>query len=149
MNETITCPKCQHEFINESELELSVEEAKDALKEADTAIAAAEKKLDIKNKKMKNLKDKIAEAERAEELVVEIEEEKAGYERKIKNKTQDRSEILEKITKWENEKKDIKKRKKDDKLLNSLSRYRDWETDRKSTRLNSSHEIPSRMPSSA
>ena len=29
------------------------------------------------------------------------------------------------------------------------SNYRDWETDRKSTRLNSSHEIPSRMPSSA
>ena len=29
------------------------------------------------------------------------------------------------------------------------SKYRDWETDRKSTRLNSSHEIPSRMPSSA
>ena len=28
-------------------------------------------------------------------------------------------------------------------------RYRDWETDRKSTRLNSCHEIPSRMPSSA
>ena len=27
--------------------------------------------------------------------------------------------------------------------------YRDWETDRKSTRLNSIHEIPSRMPSSA
>ena len=27
--------------------------------------------------------------------------------------------------------------------------YRDWETDRKSTRLNSSHAIPSRMPSSA
>ena len=27
--------------------------------------------------------------------------------------------------------------------------YRDWETDRKSTRLNSSHEIPYRMPSSA
>ena len=30
-----------------------------------------------------------------------------------------------------------------------LARYRDWETDRKSTRLNSSHEIPYRMPSSA
>ena len=29
------------------------------------------------------------------------------------------------------------------------TKYRDWETDRKSTRLNSSHEIPSRMPSSA
>ena len=29
------------------------------------------------------------------------------------------------------------------------SLYRDWETDRKSTRLNSSHEFVSRMPSSA
>ena len=28
-------------------------------------------------------------------------------------------------------------------------RYRDWETDRKSTRLNSSHSGESRMPSSA
>ena len=33
--------------------------------------------------------------------------------------------------------------------LTNLASYRDWETDRKSTRLNSSHEIPSRMPSSA
>ena len=30
-----------------------------------------------------------------------------------------------------------------------VTRYRDWETDRKSTRLNSSHEFVSRMPSSA
>ena len=32
--------------------------------------------------------------------------------------------------------------------INHLS-YRDWETDRKSTRLNSSHSAKSRMPSSA
>ena len=31
----------------------------------------------------------------------------------------------------------------------SLMQYRDWETDRKSTRLNSSHSRASRMPSSA
>ena len=30
-----------------------------------------------------------------------------------------------------------------------LTEYRDWETDRKSTRLNSSHSGESRMPSSA
>ena len=35
------------------------------------------------------------------------------------------------------------------KLVEDTAAYRDWETDRKSTRLNSSHEIPSRMPSSA
>ena len=32
---------------------------------------------------------------------------------------------------------------------NSMPPYRDWETDRKSTRLNSSHRSLSRMPSSA
>ena len=31
----------------------------------------------------------------------------------------------------------------------TFTRYRDWETDRKSTRLNSSHRSLSRMPSSA
>ena len=30
-----------------------------------------------------------------------------------------------------------------------MTKYRDWETDRKSTRLNSSHITRSRMPSSA
>ena len=30
-----------------------------------------------------------------------------------------------------------------------IESYRDWETDRKSTRLNSSHSAKSRMPSSA
>ena len=34
-------------------------------------------------------------------------------------------------------------------IISINAEYRDWETDRKSTRLNSSHEIPSRMPSSA
>ena len=32
---------------------------------------------------------------------------------------------------------------------NDITEYRDWETDRKSTRLNSSHRSLSRMPSSA
>ena len=36
-----------------------------------------------------------------------------------------------------------------DKILTSEPGYRDWETDRKSTRLNSSHITRSRMPSSA
>ena len=34
-------------------------------------------------------------------------------------------------------------------LLFTAAVYRDWETDRKSTRLNSSHSAKSRMPSSA
>ena len=34
-------------------------------------------------------------------------------------------------------------------MLDGKKLYRDWETDRKSTRLNSSHSGESRMPSSA
>ena len=34
-------------------------------------------------------------------------------------------------------------------IIMAQGRYRDWETDRKSTRLNSSHSAKSRMPSSA
>ena len=34
-------------------------------------------------------------------------------------------------------------------IFSPVTSYRDWETDRKSTRLNSSHEFVSRMPSSA
>ena len=34
-------------------------------------------------------------------------------------------------------------------IENKTAEYRDWETDRKSTRLNSSHSAKSRMPSSA
>ena len=34
-------------------------------------------------------------------------------------------------------------------LSDGVKNYRDWETDRKSTRLNSSHSAKSRMPSSA
>ena len=37
----------------------------------------------------------------------------------------------------------------DEPLVPLLPLYRDWETDRKSTRLNSSHSAKSRMPSSA
>ena len=34
-------------------------------------------------------------------------------------------------------------------MIDKIAIYRDWETDRKSTRLNSSHRSLSRMPSSA
>ena len=40
-------------------------------------------------------------------------------------------------------------KKLDIEKIKEITQYRDWETDRKSTRLNSSHEMPSRMPSSA
>ena len=50
--------------------------------------------------------------------------------------------------KWEKTK-PIRGRSVDVRPIDNYRRYRDWETDRKSTRLNSSHSRASRMPSSA
>ena len=44
---------------------------------------------------------------------------------------------------------DIAKQIGIEKQIEIRAEYRDWETDRKSTRLNSSHSAKSRMPSSA
>ena len=44
---------------------------------------------------------------------------------------------------------EILKYYRDKATILTCNKYRDWETDRKSTRLNSSHEFVSRMPSSA
>jgi len=121
LEDTIVCPNCNHEFIHESELNLSIEDTKSLLKEAESEINKQTKTYESKETELKNLNKKIKESETAEELIGDIEEEKSRYERKIKNKTQDRSDFLERIVKWNEEKKAIKKRKKDDKLLNSLS----------------------------
>ena len=65
LEDTITCPKCSHEFIHESELELSVEDTKSLLAEAQNEIKNQTKKYEVKETKLKNLNKKIKEAERA------------------------------------------------------------------------------------
>ena len=130
LEDTIKCPKCNHEFIHESELELSVRDAKALLKEAQAEIKKQETSLEAKNAKLKRLNKKINEAERAEELVEAIREEQASYERKFKNSSEDKKEQLAKIEKWKAERVAIKKRKKDDKLLTSLDqRIRECDTE--------------------
>ena len=48
LEDTITCPNCSHEFIHESELDLSVEDTKSLLAEAQSEIKKQTKKYDSK-----------------------------------------------------------------------------------------------------
>ena len=57
--------------------------------------------------------------------------------------------IGEKETKWDYERRVLLSTYKTFGCESGAPTYRDWETDRKSTRLNSSHITRSRMPSSA
>lgn len=121
LEDTITCPNCEHEFIHESELDLSVKDAEILIEETKKEINKLEKRLEIKSNKLKSIKVKIYESEKKKELLENLEEEKNGLERKLKRKIEDKKDIEDKIHKLKEEKKAIKKRKKDDKLLNSLN----------------------------
>lgn len=122
IDDIIVCPKCGEEITEKNELEITPEDARNLLNEADETIPKLEKKLRIKNKKFKALKDKIEEADRAQEIIEGLEEEKAQYERKLRRKTEESKDLKDKIEKWENEIKTLKKKKKDNKLLQSLKK---------------------------
>ena len=116
----IVCPKCGEEIVEENEFELTAEQARELIKEAEQTVPKLEKKLRIKSKKLKELKSQIDEAERAKEIVEGLEEEKALYERKLRRKLEESQDYDRDIDKWEKEKKELKNKKKDNKLLKKL-----------------------------
>jgi len=121
LDDTVTCPKCKHEFIRESELDLSVPEAKKLLKENEEDIKKQQRKLEEINKSIKILKDTISKSEQKKEIYDSFIEDKVSLERKINRKKEEKNEITEKIARLKEEREFLKKRKKDNKLLNSLN----------------------------
>ena len=99
-------------------------------------------------KGLRNLQDQRIELEQLfENLPIETRRE---FDHNINNFIQNGEEYFTKKIKEETEKQKIQtQEKKEEKIEEKEPKYRDWETDRKSTRLNSSHRSLSRMPSSA
>lgn len=121
LEDTIICPKCSHEFIHESELGLSVEEARALLVDAQTELEKHLKTLESKEVSLKILNAKIKAAEEARESVEALEDEISNFERKINNSTRERKDAQDRLEKLRAEEKAIKERQKDDKLLKSLN----------------------------
>ena len=91
-------------------------------------------------------KEKSLSKENAEEKIKLIEQLKKNKNAKIAElQKKENEERLALIIEGQKQMNSLRK----EGIEKTLDGYRDWETDRKSTRLNSSHEIPSRMPSSA
>ena len=116
----IVCPNCGEEIVEENDFEVSADEARELIKEAKQTIPKLEKKLEARRTKFKKLKTKIEEAERGQELMEELEDEKSQYERKLKRKREEAQDLDKDIMKWEAEKKSLKNQKKDNKQLKSL-----------------------------
>lgn len=121
LEDTITCPKCSHEFIHESELGLSVEEAKTLLAAVQKEVEKWLKTLESKEASLRILNVKIKTAEEAKESVEALEDEISNFERKINNNARERKDAQDRLEKLRAEEKAIKERQKDDKLLKSLN----------------------------
>ena len=116
----IVCPNCGEEITEENDLEISAEEARELVKEADKNIPKLQRKIEAKQNKLKSIKKDIAEAERAEEIISDLEDERLSYERKAKRKAQEIQELKADIVKWESEIDSLKKKKKDNKQLQKI-----------------------------
>lgn len=116
----IVCPNCGEEITEENELELSAKEARDLLKEADNNIPKIQKKIETNRNKLKKVKGEIDEAEKAEELLSDLEDEKNSYDRNAKRKAQEIKELKADIAKWETEIYSLKNKKKDNKQLQKI-----------------------------
>lgn len=139
LEDTITCPKCSHEFIHESELGLSVEEAKTLLAAVQKEVEKWLKTLESKEASLRILNVKIKTAEESKESVETLEDEISNFERKINNNARERQDAQDRLEKLRAEEKAIKERQKDDKLLKSLNE-RIAECDKEIKRLTKSLE---------
>lgn len=140
LEDTITCPKCSHEFIHESELGLSVEEAKTLLADVQKEVEKWLKTLESKEASLRILNVKIKTAEEAKESVEALEDEISNFKRKINNSARARQDAQDRLEKLRAEEKAIKERQKDDKLLKSLNE-RIAECDKEIKRLTKSLEL--------
>ena len=117
----IVCPNCGEEFIPKSELELSVEDAERLLKETNKELEKQKQILDKKNEEVSQLTKKICEAESIQEHIDELESDKKRYERSIKNKREEIQELKSKISRWNEDIQNLKKKKDNNALLKSIS----------------------------
>lgn len=120
LEEVITCPKCKHEFIKESETELTVKEIRELLTQATVVQSELEETYSTQQSKLKELKKKIDEANEIQESIEEAESEQKRLTKRLSNKKADIEDIETKIESISKEITTLKNRKKDNKILKNI-----------------------------
>lgn len=116
LEETITCPSCSHEFINESDLHLSVEEVRGLLEEVRVEIKKQNKSLNKKKLEIVEVKEQIEEADENKTLLKKVENDISDLKREIKNTNQDILIKEKRVKELRQEKHELIESKKDNKL---------------------------------
>lgn len=118
---TITCPHCQKEFIPESQLNLSPEEIREAIGQLNKETSVLSSKLEKREKSLEKVKKDILIAEEQKEEMDNLSYEKTKQQRRINNAQETIKEMQDSIDIYDKQIAELKKKKKDNKLLNSLN----------------------------
>lgn len=118
---TIVCPNCNHEFVSDSEFDLTVAEIKKLLKETESLMELKAVKSNGVKEELNLIRKRVKEAEKRKDDFQELEDYKGSLTRQLKNKQADLSMINERVKKWGEDLKEVEQRKLDDKLLNSIN----------------------------
>ena len=118
---TITCPHCQKEFIPESQLNLSPEEMREAIGQLNKETSDLSSKLEKREKSLEKVKKEILRAEEQKEEMDNLSYEKNKQQRRINNAQETIKEMQDSIDIYDKQIAELKRKKKDNKLLNSLN----------------------------
>ena len=118
---TITCPHCQREFIPESQLNLSPEEIREAIGQLNKETSVLSYKLEKREKSLEKVKKDILRAEEQKEEMDNLSYEKNKQQRRINNAQETIKEMQDSIDIYDKQIAELKRKKKDNKLLNSLN----------------------------
>lgn len=118
---TITCPHCQKEFIPESQLNLSPEEIREAIGQLNKETSDLSSKLEKREKSLEKVKKDILIAEEQKEEMDNLSYEKNKQQRRINNAQETIKEMQDSIDIYDKQIAELKRKKKDNKLLNSLN----------------------------
>ncbi len=109
----VKCPECGAEFIVDSELGVSVEDAKRLMQETETEIMSLGTKIGDKAAEIYRMSSEIRDAEKEEESRRQTERLIESYERESKRLEEDNEDIRRKIDGWTKDIEDLKTRKGD------------------------------------
>ena len=118
---TITCPHCQKEFIPESQLNLSPEEIREAIVQLNKETSVLSSKLEKREKSLEKVKKDILIAEEQKEEMDNLSYEKNKQQRRINNAQETIKEMQDSIDIYDKQIAELKRKKKDNRLLNSLN----------------------------
>lgn len=118
---TITCPHCQKEFIPESQLNLSPEEIREAIGQLNKETSDLSSKLEKREKSLEKVKKDVLIAEEQKEEMDNLSYEKNKQQRRINNAQETIKEMQDSIDIYDKQIAELKRKKKDNKLLNSLN----------------------------